>query len=169
MAIGIFGYHYAMDREFDYEDSLAALAILGYVSNSVFLQFYMAVTMFSNFRAILKRVGEVIDMDEYDQESYSELIAQGEGEEQRISFEDASLTWGFSIKKELENSEKEENIQDVNLKEINFKASSNQLTAVVGSVGWGKSTFLAAIMKELQLLEGTVSISFKLLLLLRHL
>ena len=31
MGIAIFGYHYAMDREFNYEDSIAAISILGMV------------------------------------------------------------------------------------------------------------------------------------------
>ena len=80
----------------------------------------------------------------------------------RIRIGNASFTWGFSVKKDktADNSKEEidENSNDKNLENIDFKAKSKDLIAVVGEVGSGKSTFLSAIMKELKLVNGSVSV-----------
>ena len=155
MSIAIFGYHYARGREFNYENSLASLAILGYISSVMFFQFSIAISMFSSFKAILKRVGEVMDLEEQ-KETTNRNLEEKIGKE-RIKFENASLTWGFSIRKGAKGSKIDEELHDINLKNINFSAIDGELTAIVGSVGCGKSTFLSAIMNELITLEGKVS------------
>lgn len=64
MAIAMFGYHYGMDREFNYEKSLAAIGICSYLSLQVFWVFFASVRTYSTFAAVLARVGEVLDMEE---------------------------------------------------------------------------------------------------------
>ena len=78
-----------------------------------------------------------------------------------IKIDQASLTWGFSIKKDLQNKDQiDDQSNDINLQDTNFVASSTDLVAVVGEVGSGKSTFLSAIMKELKIVNGSVSLHF---------
>ena len=78
-----------------------------------------------------------------------------------IKIDQASFTWGFSIKKDTQNTDQiDDQSNDINLQDINFVASSTDLVAVVGEVGSGKSTFLSAIMKELKLVNGSVSFHF---------
>ena len=78
-----------------------------------------------------------------------------------IKIDQASFTWGFSIKKDTQNKDQiDDQSNDINLQDINFVASSTDLVAVVGEVGSGKSTFLSAIMKELMLVNGSVSFHF---------
>ena len=75
-----------------------------------------------------------------------------------IKIDQASFTWGFSIKKDTQNKDQiDDQSNDINLQDINFVASSTDLVAVVGEVGSGKSTFLSVIMKELKLVNGSVS------------
>ena len=49
IAIPIFGYHYAMGREFSYQDSLAAISMLGAASLLIFEQIFVAISTLSNF------------------------------------------------------------------------------------------------------------------------
>ena len=108
------------------------------------------------FLAVLKRVGEVLDMEELEVEDDTTDIA----EETRIHIDSASFTWGFSVKKDKNTAKTkvDDSTRDTNLDNINFSAKITDLVAIVGEVGSGKSTFLSAIMKELELINGSVSI-----------
>ena len=161
MGIAIFGYHYAMDREFNYEDSIAAIGILGLTSILVFTQIFNALNIIKIFFAVLKRVGEVLDMEELDSNDFEDIITDMP-ENTRIHIDNASFTWGFSAKKDKSATKNkvDDSTRDINLKNINFSAMSTDLVAIVGEVGSGKSTFLSAIMKELELIDGSVSDKF---------
>ena len=75
-----------------------------------------------------------------------------------IKIDQASFTWGFSIKKDTQSKDQiDDQFSDINLTDISFIAKPDDLVAVVGEVGSGKSTFLSAIMKELKLVNGSVS------------
>lgn len=156
MAIGMFGYHYAMNREFNYEDSLAIIGVASYTSFVVFNQLFVGISIYSTFRAVLRRVGEIIDMEEFTPILNDEKDKISDGK--RIHFEKANLTWGFSTKKD-QNAKDEVNneAQDVNLKDITLSMRDSDFVAIAGAVGCGKSTFLAAVMNELTLLNGTVN------------
>ena len=65
IGIPIYGYNYTIGRSFDYQDSLAAISMLGASSILVFHQFFLSLSVLSNFLAILKRIGEVLDMEEF--------------------------------------------------------------------------------------------------------
>ena len=158
MALVIFGYHYAMDREFNYEDSISAIGILGLTSILSFIQIFMAMNIIKIFFAVLKRVGEVLDMEELDSNDFKDQISNMP-EDTRIHIDNASFTWGFSVKKDTNTakSKVDDTTHDVNLDNIDFSAKITDLVAVVGEVGSGKSTFLSAIMKELELISGSVS------------
>ena len=158
MGIGIFGYHYAMDREFNYEDSIAAIGILGLTSILVFTQIFNALNIIKIFFAVLKRVGEVLDMEELDSNDFEDIITDMP-EDTRIHIDNVSFTWGFSAKKDKSatKSKVDDSTRDINLKNINFSTMSTDLVAIVGEVGSGKSTFLSAIMKELEIINGSVS------------
>lgn len=134
--IVIFGYHFAMGREFNYEDSLATVSILGFVSFMIFQQMYMGASMLSNFIAILRRVGEVIDMEEFDEKQFENEHAEHDKSKFAIEMKNASLTWGFSIKGDADSKgEVQDDLSDINLDSINFTASAGDLIAVVGTVG----------------------------------
>ena len=163
MGIAIFGYHYAMDREFNYEHSIAAIGILGLTSILCFSQIFTALNIIKIFFAVLKRVGEVLDMEELDSNDFEDKISDM-SENTRIHIDNASFTWGFSVKKDKSatKSKVDDSTRDINLKNINFSTMSTDLVAIVGEVGSGKSTFLSAIMKELELIDGSVSVQFNL-------
>ena len=119
IAIPIFGYHYAMGRTFSYQDSLAAISMLGASSMLIFQQIFMALSILSNFFAILKRVGEVLEMDEFNSEEFKPLDENMQGE---YSYDTSYF---------------------------NFDQNKPQLTAVAGIVGSGKSTLLSWIMSNI--------------------
>jgi len=160
VGVAIFGYHWGMGRELEYEDSLAGIAMCGYLSIVVFHQMFMSIVIFSNLLAILKRVGEVLDMDEFIDSRETLEENTKDGPQQRIRIENFTATWGFSIKKDLNvgKNKIEENLNDTNLEIPEFSASDGDLTAIVGPVGCGKSTFLSSIMNELVTKQGKVSI-----------
>ena len=162
MALAIFGYHYAMDRKFNYEDSVAAIGVLGISSFLIFGQIFMAINVIKIFFAVLKRVGEVLDMEELDSNGFKDQIT-GMPEDTRIHLNNTSFTWGFSVKKDKNTAKSkiDDNSRDINLKNIDFSANSSDLVAVVGEVGSGKSTFLSAVMKELELLDGSIKVNGK--------
>ena len=122
---------------------------------------YLAFSMIKIFFAVLTRVGEVLDMEEVESEGFNDSMTNLP-DDTRIRIGNASFTWGFSVRKdknvEQGKEEIDENSNDKNLESIDFKAKSKDLIAVVGEVGSGKSTFLSAIMKELKLVEGSVSV-----------
>ena len=159
MALAIFGYHYAMDREFNYEDSIAAISLCGLSSILVFSQIFMSISVIKILLAVLKRVGEVLDMEELDSNNFKDSITDMP-EDTRIHIDNASFTWGFSVNKDKNTakSKVDDSTHDINLDNIDFSAKSTDLVAIVGEVGSGKSTFLSAIMKELELINGSVSI-----------
>ena len=108
------------------------------------------------FLAVLQRVGEVLDMEELeDKDEISDIT-----EDTKIHIDNASFTWGFSVKKDknTDKSKVDDTTHDINLDNINFSVKSTDIIAIVGEVGSGKSTFLSAIMKELELIDGSVSI-----------
>ena len=84
IGLPIYGYHYAMGKAFIYQDSLAAISMLGASSHLVFQQFFMALSVLSNFLAILKRIGEVLDMEEFDSK---ELKVLDEGVNEDFEFD----------------------------------------------------------------------------------
>lgn len=119
MAIPIFGYHYAMGREFSYRDSLAAISMLGAASLLIFQQIFMALSILSNFFAILKRVGEVLEMDEFHSDA---LKVMNECDSHDYSYDTSYFE---------------------------FQPDKPQLIAVAGVVGSGKSTLLSCIMSDI--------------------
>ena len=155
IAIAIFGYHYAMEREFSYSRSLSTISILGYLSQFSCFFLFTAFNSMANLSAVLGRTGEVIGMEEFSSESNQNDTTLPEGT--RVKIEDASLSWGFQIKKdEKDKAQVDTSAADVNLKDINLEAKSGELIAVVGTVGCGKSTMLSGIMHELQVVKGKV-------------
>ena len=125
MALVIFGYHYAMDREFNYEDSIAAIGILGLTSILSFVQIFNALNIIKIFFAVLKRVGEVLDMEELDSNDFKDSIINMP-EDTKICIDNASFTWGFSVKKDKNTakSKVDDTTHDINLDNINFNAKT---------------------------------------------
>ena len=93
--------------------------------------------------AILQRVGEILDLDEYQSNIIDENTDRPIAEDTRIEINQASCTWGFSVKKHVQDSEAiDEKSFDINLQDIDFTAKSSDFFAIVGEVGSGKSSFL---------------------------
>ena len=119
IGLPIFGYHYIMGGKFDYNDSLAIISILGASSLLIFKHFYLALSTLSNFLAILKRIGEVLDMEEFNinEDSTVEVKAVDEFKYRTEDFE--------------------------------FNLENPQLIAVTGIVGSGKSTLLSLLISKI--------------------
>lgn len=156
IAIAIFGYHYGMGREFSYSRSSSTIAILGYLSQFSCYFLFAALNVMAGLTAIFKRTGEVIGMEEKEIEKdqdNSALLQEGI----RIKIENASLSWGFSIKKSIEGEQEiDQQHKDINLKDITLQANEKELLAIVGTVGCGKSTLITGIMHELEIISGVI-------------
>ena len=152
----IFGYHFGMGREFDYARSLSTITILSYLSLTSIYFSYTAINTMANFKAILYRVGEILNMEEFDDEGSKDDETLEEGV--RIKLENASLSWGFNILKgkDPKQAKVDDEHYDVNLSNINIEAKTGELVSIVGTVGCGKSTLLMGMMHELKTIEGKV-------------
>ena len=154
MAIAIFGYHFGREKEFSYSRSLSTLAILGYLSMYSCYFLFVSFNWLANMIALLKRTGEVIGMEECRVNNEKEVTQHPS--EIGVKLENASISWGFSIKKKDNKADVDQTHKDINLKNINLEAKSGELIAIVGSVGCGKSTLLTGIMQELEVVEGNI-------------
>ncbi|CAI2363367.1 unnamed protein product [Moneuplotes crassus] len=158
IALVIFSYHWGMDREFSYERSLSTIALLSYLSLSAIFFSYNAISNFATFMAVMFRVGEILEMDEFDYDSAQDDKSLPEGV--RIRLQDASFTWGFHIRKtDNKDESKNQDIEheDINLHLLSLEASDGQLICIVGAVGSGKSSLLHSCMHELKLKGGHIS------------
>ena len=122
---------------------------------------FLGLNVLRALKAILGRVGEVLDLEESEHTGLEDDM-KNMPEGTRIHIDNASFTWGFSLRKEKEiaNNKIDQASNDVNLDQINFTSKAGDFTAIVGEIGSGKSTFLSAVMKELVLLDGSVSLKF---------
>lgn len=160
ISLVVFGYHFGMGREFVYSRSLTAFAMMNYLSQTSIYFSYSALSTFSTFLAIMFRVGEVLKMEEFDEEAAIDDESLPEGT--RIKIENCNLSWGDEQKPEAEEhvvlSTHSESIErdTIHLRNINLEAQRGELVAIVGSTGSGKSSLLAAIMHELDIVSGTV-------------
>lgn len=130
-----------------------------FLRQTVTMFFPQAITQFAETRVSVTRIQkfmmypELIKEDE--DSNYNNITISSNGnsklsitEKQEISIKlkHVAVKW---IKSSTEN----------NLQNINFEAHSNQLVALVGPVGGGKSTLLHVILKELEPIFGSVSVS----------
>jgi len=157
IAIVVFGYHYAMGREFVYSRSLSAFTMMNYLSyTSVYFSF-TAISTFSSFVAIMFRVGEIMEMEEFDDDLAEDDETLPEGT--RIKLENVTVSWGLSSgNKEDEESKQLSHHQDqddeIVLSNLNIEIKNNEFIAVVGTVGKGKTSLLMTIMHELDVIRG---------------
>lgn len=134
IAISIFGYHYGMGREFSYSRSLSTISILGYLSQFSCYFLFTAFNSMASLIAILRRTGEVIGMEEFAEELSMDDPSLPSNI--RISVENATMSWGFKIRKGDQGVEKvDQDEKDENLKNISLQVSTGELVAVVGAVG----------------------------------
>ena len=131
----IFGYHFGMGRTFDYARTLSTITLLSYLSLTSIFFSYTAINNMANFTAILYRVAEIMNMDEFDDEASKDDTTLEDGV--RVKLENVSMSWGFSFLKgkNPKQGKVDEEHFDVNLSNINLIAKTGELVAVVGQVG----------------------------------
>ena len=131
----IFGYHFGMGRTFDYARTLSTITLLSYLSLTSIFFSYTAINNMANFTAILYRVAEIMNMDEFDDEASKDDTTLENGV--RVKLENVSMSWGFSFLKgkNPKQGKVDEEHFDVNLSNINLIAKTGELVAVVGQVG----------------------------------
>lgn len=88
IAFVIFGYHYAMGRQFEYSTTLATLTILAYLSDSLCHFLFLALTSTVNLLAALKRCGEIMNLGD-DQKVQNQIM----NNEYSIEITNASFSW----------------------------------------------------------------------------
>ncbi|XP_018565536.1 probable multidrug resistance-associated protein lethal(2)03659 [Anoplophora glabripennis] len=123
----------------------------------VIMLFPQAVTQFAETNVSVRRIREFLLYDEIhkiDNVQYQEKYENGtngtlwinkKDKAVGIHMKNASVKW---IQSSPENT----------LENINFDGSSNELIAVVGTVGGGKTTLLHAILKELPVQDGLIDV-----------
>ncbi|XP_056647583.1 probable multidrug resistance-associated protein lethal(2)03659 [Diorhabda sublineata] len=130
----------------------------GFLRNSVILLFPQAVIQVAEARVSISRIQSFLLHEEVDanndQDAIKNIIndvmedaeaSKGEGDV-GILIKNAAVKWELSSTEHL-------------LKDVNFEATSNQLVALVGPVGGGKSTLLQVILREIIPYRGTVKVN----------
>ena len=155
MSIILFGYHWGVGRQITYSSSAAALTMITYISFRNLMVFFRGVKMMIMLNVVWTRADEIMQM-ESNIENLS-VLQEDDLIDLAINCRNLTATWGFQILKdtytgEVNGIDKATN----NLININFDARKSDLIWVTGPVGSGKSTLLAAIMNELEVVEGEV-------------
>lgn len=86
----------------------------------------------------MKRINKFMNAEEIDPDSVTRNPS-----ENSLSITDGTFTWGG---------------ESTTLKNINMKVKKGDLTAVVGSVGCGKTSLISALLGEMEKLNGQVNI-----------
>ncbi|CAF4290926.1 unnamed protein product, partial [Adineta steineri] len=92
-----------------------------------------------------KRIQKFLNSDEIDEDAVNKTKLDSEGN--IIKVEDGSFSWSNSPEDPLI------------LKNINFKIPQGSLVALVGPVGSGKTSILAALLGEMNKINGQVNVS----------
>ncbi|EAT43549.1 AAEL005026-PA [Aedes aegypti] len=98
----------------------------------------MLVTMMMQARVSVKRLNKFMNSEELD-----ETAVTHHRSEDALSIRDGNFSWGDVLP---------------TLKNINLSIQKGQLCAVVGSVGCGKSSLLAALLGEMNKVSGSVNV-----------
>ncbi|CAG9863720.1 unnamed protein product [Phyllotreta striolata] len=134
------------------------ISFYSFLRNSVILLFPQAVIQVAEARISILRLQKFLMIEEIDADnrqvtmtsSLSDLLVTHpniiEDSEIGINIKNAAVKWIVSSPDHL-------------LKDVNFEASSNQLVALIGPVGGGKSTLLHLILKEVIPLRGEVEVN----------
>ena len=91
----------------------------------------------------LDRVNKYMNNDELD----TMAVQHDTSIKEQIKIQDGTFKWG--------------NDDPVTLKDINFSVKPKSLTAIVGTVGAGKSSLISACLGEMEKVSGTVNVKGK--------
>ena len=91
----------------------------------------------------LDRVNKYMNNDELD----TMAVQHDSSIKEQIKIQDGTFKWG--------------NDDPVTLKDINFSVKPKSLTAIVGTVGAGKSSLISACLGEMEKVSGTVNVKGK--------
>ena len=91
----------------------------------------------------LDRVNKYMNNDELD----TDAVKHDDSVKEQVNIQDATFKWGKD--------------DPTILKNINFKVKPRTLTAVVGTVGAGKSSLISACLGEMEKVSGTVNVKGK--------
>lgn len=94
--IAIFGMQWARGEELNMGESVSLLAMVFYIFLSINQMTYMAMVSLQTFMAIIYRISTIFEMEEY-QFIRNDSVKK---EDVTVSFEEASLTWGFKVKQD---------------------------------------------------------------------
>lgn len=106
--------------------------------------FSLGVTSVAEVNVSVKRIQEFLTLDE--QNEVKLLLNESMTDKPRVFLDDITAKWSCDS-------------LDPTLENITLDVSSNQLVAVIGSVGSGKSSLLNVILKELPIESGSVAIN----------
>lgn len=153
--IVLFGYHWSRGRDLEYSESLIVFSLATYLSYRNVPMFFGALNILMEFLVICKRADEVLQMKEHsNRDEYQDLDPS-----YAIKFDNVTATWGFSVQRDIYSGKTDFVDEPIhNLVNISFEAKSKDYIAIVGHVGSGKTTMLSAIMKELDIVEGTAQV-----------
>ena len=124
---------------------------------------YFAVTNLQSFLAILERLAQVFEMEEFE----LTRITNSEEKDICVKFTDAAFAWGYRVKEDQSAAKKSKQrarllIEDFNdpiISSVNLDLKHDDTIVVVGQVGSGKTTLLFSIMEETRIIAGNRQIS----------
>jgi len=149
----------------DLSNSFSLLALIFYTFVSNGQMTWMGIVNASLFLAIIERMGKVLKMEEKATNNNADPPADDGGSQIRLQFEKASFTWGFRFKEHKDgvlsgaNDQRGGALIEINDKsvvdDLTLTMREGQLLVVIGSVGAGKTTFLHAVLGEINRKSGS--------------
>ena len=153
--IVLFGYQWGMGIQINYSSSFIALLFAGHISFKNLVLFLQGLNILLSFLTIWSRADEIMNMDEHINEN--KYIGGNDEIHKAIICENLIATWGFKIKRDIYTGDAAVSEEATNvIQDITFDADTTDFIAIVGTVGSGKSSLLAAIMSELKVVNGSM-------------
>lgn len=137
-ALLLFGVAYAQGEELTLPKVFYALALLA-LPRLYFDFFFLGVSAVSEMMVCVRRIGVFLALEEPPPPWHALKEHQPDDDDVDVSIEKCDFFWSKVLKQE----------EQPTLQDITFKAHIGQLVAVVGSVGAGKSSLLAACLGEM--------------------
>ena len=138
VGLGAFTYYVLMGNTLTAQNAFVTLSYLN-IMRMPLAMLPMMMVFLIQVNVSLKRINKFMNNDELDPFAVSH-----EKSDVAVSMEDGTFKWSAEL-------------PDV-VKKVNFKAPKGSLTAIVGTVGSGKSSLLSALLGELHKITGQVNL-----------
>jgi len=149
-----FGIYVALGNELELNGAFAATAILLLAHQFITKNFSLAISLIFTLQAACARIAQTLTLDTIKEDSWKH------SKKHSVVLKQANFSWTETKTPQVTEQTLTKELQETNLvlSEVNLKVPKQELVVVVGPVGSGKTSLLLGIMRELNLVSGTLKL-----------